>query len=323
MDVRIFTRDDVRHLLKMPRAIELMRDAFAALSSGRIESPIRTTLTNDHGTVLYKPTWSAAQNLFCAKVVSVFPGNAHKDLPVTPGIIVLNNGETGMPVALMEAGFLTSLRTGAATGLATDLLAKPDASTAALFGTGGQAGHQLEAMLCVRDLKRVYVFSRHNENAVRFCREMAAHNSNCELIPATNRNVLTECDIITTATTSAKPVFSDREIPTVVHINAIGSLGPNRSEIPAETILRATVVVDHREAGLREAGELLPLMNDGRLPTDFAPAELGELVLNKNYKVERPVTVFKSAGNAVQDLACAAEVLKLAKDAGRGQTVKF
>ncbi|MCP4785251.1 MAG: ornithine cyclodeaminase [Fuerstiella sp.] len=323
MDVQVFTRDDVRHLLKMPRAIELMRDAFAALSAGRIESPIRTTLTNDHGTVLYKPAWSAAQSLFCAKVVSVFPGNADKELPVTPGIIVLNDGQTGMPVGLLEAGFLTSLRTGAATGLATDLLAKPNASTAALFGTGGQAWHQLEAMLCVRELKRVYVFSGHEENAVRFSEEMSDLIKGCELLPAPNRDVLTECDIITTATTSPNPVFSDQEIGDAVHINAIGSLGPLRSEIPPATILRATVIVDQREAGLREAGELLPLMEDGRLPPDFAPAELGELVLNKDYSAERPVTVFKSAGNAVQDLVCAAEVLKLAEDAGRGQTVQF
>ena len=323
MDVRIFTQDDVRHLLKMPRAIELMRDAFAALSSGRIDSPIRTVLTNDHGTVLYKPAFSEAQSLFCAKVVSVFPGNADRDLPVTPGIIVLNDGETGMPVALMEAGLLTSLRTGAATGLATDLLAKPDASTAALFGTGGQAGHQLEAMLCVRDLKRVYIFSRQKNNAIRFSEEMANLSSDCELIPAPDRNVLAKCDVITTATTSQNPVFTDDEISDAVHINAIGSLGPDRSEVPAETILRATVVVDHREAGLREAGELLPLMNDGRLPADFAPAELGELAFDTDYKAEQPITVFKSAGNAVQDLACAAEILTLAADDGRRQTVQF
>ena len=99
MDVRIFTQDDVRHFLKMPRAIELMRDAFAALSCGRIDSPVRTVLTSNHGTVLYKPAFSEAQSLFCAKVVSVFPGNADRELPVTPGIIVLNDGETGMPVA--------------------------------------------------------------------------------------------------------------------------------------------------------------------------------------------------------------------------------
>ncbi len=178
-------------------------------------------------------------------------------------------------------------------------------------------------MLCVRNLKRVYVFSGHEENAIRFSEEMAGLSNNGELIPAPNRDVLAECDIITTATTSPNPVFADREIADAVHINAIGSLGPSRSEIPPATILRATVVVDQREAGLRESGELLPLMEDGRLPSDFAPAELGELVVNKNYRAERPITVFKSAGNAVQDLACAAEVLKLAEDAGRGQTVQF
>ncbi len=178
-------------------------------------------------------------------------------------------------------------------------------------------------MLCVRELKRVYVFSGHEENAVRFSEEMSDLIKGCELLPAPNRDVLTECDIITTATTSPNPVFSDQEIGDAVHINAIGSLGPLRSEIPPATILRATVIVDQREAGLREAGELLPLMEDGRLPPDFAPAELGELVLNKDYSAERPVTVFKSAGNAVQDLVCAAEVLKLAEDAGRGQTVQF
>jgi ornithine cyclodeaminase len=152
---------------------------------------------------------------------------------------------------------------------------------------------------------------------------MAELSSNCELIPAPNRDVLTECDIITTATTSPNPVFADQEIADAVHINAIGSLGPSRSEIPTTTILRATVVVDHREAGLKEAGELLPLMNDGRLPPDFSPAELGELVLNKYYRAERPITVFKSAGNAVQDLVCAAEVMKLSDDADNGQTVQF
>jgi len=323
MDVRIFTQDDVRHLLKMPRAIELMRDAFAALSTGEIDSPIRTVLTNEHGTVLYKPAWSAVQNVFCAKVVSVFPGNADKGLPVTPALIVVNDGETGMPVSLMEAGFLTSLRTGAATGLATDLLAKRDASTAALFGTGGQAAHQLEAMLCVRDFERVYVFSRREENAIRFCETMSGLSNNCKLLPAPNRDVLMECDTITTVTTSPTPVFDDQEIADSVHINAIGALGPSRSEIPPATIQRATVVVDQREACLKEAGELLPLMADGRLPSDFAPAELGELVHNAEYRPDKPVSIFKSVGNAVQDLVCAAEVLKLAEDTGRGQAVQF
>lgn len=307
----------------MTRAIELMRGAFTDLSAEKVDSPVRTVITNDAGTVLYKPAYSAAENIFCVKVVSVFAGNADRGLPVTPGIIVVNDGETGMPVALMEAGFLTALRTGAATGLATELLATREARTAALFGTGGQAGHQLEAMLCVRDLTRVFVFSRRMENAIRFCEQMSRLSNSCELIPTEDRSVLAECEIVTTATTSAFPVFEDSELGPAVHINAIGSLGPARSEVPEATIERATIVVDQRAACLQEAGELLPLMADGRLPADFAPAELGELVGGQSREPNRPITVFKSAGNAVQDLACAAEVLRLAGELELGQSVRF
>lgn len=323
MDVRIFTKDNIAAALPMPRAIELMRDAFVGLSSGAVDSPVRTVLTNDNGTVLYKPAWSTADGIFCAKIVSVFAGNADRGLPVTPGILVVNDGETGMPIALMEAGYLTSLRTGAATGLATDLLAKPDAKIAALFGTGGQARHQLEAMLCVRPFERVFVFSRREENAVHFCDEVGELSSSCEFLPVTDQSVLADCDVITTATTSATPVFVHEDIASSVHINAIGSLGPTRSEIPEATVENATIFVDHRAACLQEAGELLPLMADGRLPADFAPMEIGELVAAEEHTPDKSITVFKSVGNAAQDLACAAEILRLAGDADEGLVVEF
>ena len=321
MKVQFFTAEEIRNTLTMPRAIELMRGAFARLSAGKVDSPVRTVLTNESGTVLYKPAFSASENLFCAKVVSVFPGNAKQSLPVTPGIIVVNDGETGMPIALLEAGYLTALRTGAATGLATDLLAKKDATVAALFGTGGQAWHQLEAMLCVRRLKRVYVFSRKTANAHRFCGQHADKTMSCELVSTDNHSVLSDCDIITTATTSSEPVFQNSEIGEAVHINAVGSLGPHRSEIPPETILRSTVVVDQRVGCLTEAGEILPLIADGRLPESFTPPELGELVADNEYKPERPITVFKSAGNAIQDLVCSAEILKLADENNIGNSI--
>ena len=105
MDVRVFSKEEISGALTMTRAIQLMRGAFADLSAGKIDSPVRTVLTNDAGTVLYKPAYSMASNIFCAKVVSVFAGNVDRGLPVTPGIIVVNDGETGMPIALMEAGF--------------------------------------------------------------------------------------------------------------------------------------------------------------------------------------------------------------------------
>ena len=172
----------------------------------------------------------------------------------------------------------------------------------------------------MRELTKVYVFSRREENAVRYCAEMMKPGSECELVPTTDLSVLAECDIITTATTSATPVFDDAHIGEAVHINAIGSLGPTRSEIPGAIIERATIVVDQREACLKEAGELLPLIADGRLSADFKPAELGEIVTDSNYRAEQKVTVFKSAGNAVQDLVCAVEVMK---SADASQSIRF
>ena len=296
----------------MVRAIALMREAYSTLSAGGVEVPLRTALTNEGGTVLYKPAYSASAGIFCAKVVSVFPGNAARGLDVTPGVLIVNDAETGMPIALAEAGYLTSLRTGAGTGVATDLFAAENARVGALFGTGGQAGHQLEAMLAVRSFEVIYVFSRNPANAERFCETHEALAGTCRLVPLPERNVLRECDVITTATTSPTPVFSVDEISEQVHINAIGSLGKDRTEIGPETMLGSRVIVDQRAACMVEAGEICLLRDAGRLPDGFHPVEIGEVVTRPErypeFRAER--TVFKSVGNAIQDLVCVAELLR-------------
>lgn len=307
----------------MPRAIELMREAFTALSAGEVDSPLRTALVNDKGTVLYKPAYSDVAGIFCAKVVSVFSENANNGLPVTPGIIVVNSAETGMPVALVEAGYLTALRTGAATGLATDLMAKPDAKIAALFGTGGQSWHQLEAMLAVRDFETVFIFSRNAANAEAFCSEHQEAAGKCKLIANPNRSVIKDCDVITLATSSPTAVVKDEELGEHVHINAIGSLGPKRTEVAAETMLRAYICVDQRAACLAEAGEVCLMADAGILPENFHPVELGELSARQQSAPRSGVSVFKSVGNAVQDLVCTAEILSLAEHQSLGKQVNL
>ena len=308
MDVKLIDQGVIASVLKMPRVIELMRDAYAELSSGSVDSPLRTALVNDDGTVLYKPAYSRASEIFCVKVVSVFPGNVEKGLPVTPGIIVVNSAETGMPVAILEAGYLTSLRTGAASGLATELFAKKEAKIAALFGTGGQSRHQLEAMLCARAFKTVYVFSRNAVNAERFCHENADIAGDCQLVPNPDRKVLKDCDVITTATTSPTAVFEWDEIADDAHVNAIGSLGSSRTEVSAETLLNSEVIVDQRAACLKEAGEICLMRDAGLIDDSYQPAEIGEL-FDRSELQQKP-TVFKSVGNAAQDLVCAAEIIK-------------
>lgn len=298
-----------------------MADAYTSLSTGNVESPLRTALVNDKGTVLYKPAYSQSAGIFCAKIVSIFPGNAAQGLQVTPGIIMVNSAETGMPVAMIEAGYLTSLRTGAATGIATKTFARVDAKTAALFGTGGQSRHQLEALLCARKFETVYVFSRSSDNAERFCKENADLSSSCELVPNPSRSVLKSCDVIATATTSPTPVLRDDEISDDVFISAIGSLGPNRTEIPDETLLRGSIVVDNREACLAEAGEITLLRAAGKLPTDFSPVEIGEVINGTIESPQRTPIIFKSVGNAAQDLACVAELLHLFKGTNDARSI--
>lgn len=319
MNVKLIDHKLVAECLSMPRAIKLMKSAYADLTEGNVESPLRTALVNEGGTVLYKPAYAQSAGIFCVKVVSVFADNVNKGLPVTPGIIVINSSETGMPLAILEAGYLTSLRTGAATGVATQVLAPEDSRVGALFGTGGQSRHQLEAMLCARPFERIYVFSRNDANALRFCEENKDIAGDCELIANPDRKVLKECDVITTATTSPTAVFSDDEISDRAHVNAIGSLGAQRTEVSAETLLRSDVIVDQREACLKEAGEICLLRDAGLIGDDYYPVEIGELVLGQRSLGERVrPTVFKSVGNAAQDLVCSAEIYRYAESKGLG-----
>ncbi|YCM46751.1 hypothetical protein V2O64_05025 [Verrucomicrobiaceae bacterium 227] len=319
MNVHLIDHKLVKRCLSMSRAIDLMRSAYRSLSAGEVDSPLRTALTNKNGTILYKPAYSDDSQIFCVKVVSVFPDNAKKGLPVTPGVIILNSAETGLPLAILEAGYLTSLRTGAATGIATELFADPDSKVGALFGTGGQARHQLEAMLCARKFETIHVFSRNPRNAQRFCDEAADLAGHCRLIPNSDRSVLKDCDVITTATTSPTAVIKDDEISNRVHINAVGSLGVSNTEVSAETLLRSHVIVDQRTACLKEAGEICLMREAGLIDENYHPVEIGEIISRKVIleNRDRP-TVFKSVGNAAQDLVCSAEIFRHVLEKGLG-----
>lgn len=323
MKIRLLSQQDIRQTLTMRQAIELMKDAFVALTQGTIRVPVRTNISNAAGAMLYKPVLMPSSKIFGMKAVSIFPGNVERGLPVTTGLMLVNDCETGLPLALMDAQYLTALRTGAATGLATRLLANPKTTVAALMGTGGQALCQLQAMLQVLPLETLYVFSRNPANAEAFCRDQSETAGTCRLVPASSNRCLSECGIITTATSSRYPVFADGEIGAGMHINGIGSFSPDMSEIPPPTVCRATVFVDHREAALYEAGDLVVPIRSGMLPPDFSPAELGEVLLgHRPGRIsEGQITLFKSVGNAAQDIVCAAHILKVAQQENLGQIV--
>ena len=324
--LRILSRQDVKQSLSMEQAITLMRGAFIGLSQGAVQVPVRMNMpaTEQNGELLLMPVNMPAAKRMGVKLVSIFGDNPAKDLPLIHAMFMVFNGTTGQPLALMDAEYLTALRTGAATGLATDLLANLDATIIALFGTGVQARAQLEGVCAVRAIERVHVFGRQEEKVKAFCQEMR-EKLYVDVVPAGFPEVLAAADVICTATTSSTPVFDDALLKEGAHINAVGAYRKDMAEIPEATVCRSKVVVDHRESCLAEAGDLVQLLQKDIISESHILAELGEVAAGKIEPRTSMLdfTLFKSVGNAVQDLAAASQVLANAQSMGLGTEVDW
>jgi ornithine cyclodeaminase/alanine dehydrogenase-like protein (mu-crystallin family) len=267
------------------------------------------------GTALFMPSYAPCFANLGVKVVNVFEANATRGLPRIQALVCLFDGATGTARAVLDGTSLTALRTGAASAVATDLLARSSASTVAILGAGVQGRTQLEAMFAVRDIRAVTVYDPLPEAAQAFAREMSGRLKTDIEVAASPRAAVSKADIVCAATVSKTPVFDDADIAAGTHINAIGSYKPDVQEIPAETMRRARIVVDHRESALAETGDLLiPLQQGSMVETDIH-AELGEILLDEaaGRTSDDLVTVFKSVGVAIQDLAAATCVLERAE----------
>lgn len=301
--------DAVRRALPMSAAIEAMRTAFIELAEGGAKVPERIHLDVEpnKGVALFMPAHSPACHKLAVKVVTLFEGNPGRGLERIQGQVVLLDDQTGQTLAILDGKTLTAIRTGAVSGLATDLLARPDARTVAIFGAGVQARTQLEAVCAVRDIEKAKVFARSAVNARRFAEEMTKERG-IEVIAATSStDALSGADIVCTATTSSSPVFEDDDLPKSVHINAVGSYQPEVREIPQATVIRARIVVDQRYAALAEAGELIQPIKRGALPPSAVNTELGQLLISPELARHSPsnITLFKSVGLAIQDVHAA------------------
>jgi ornithine cyclodeaminase len=324
--IRILTAADVRAALSISDAIEATRAAFGQLSSGRAEVPVRTQWSAAHGTALVMPAYLPDSGGLGAKIVSVFPGNPARGLPTVNAVVTLLDAETGQPIALVDGTYLTALRTGAASGVATDLLALPGAETAAIFGAGVQARTQLLALCTVRPVRTAWVYDRNFERAQAFVTELAGWGPiPTDLRMARSPEEATRAALLlATATTSNTPVFTDGDLLPGAHICAVGGFTPQMQEVPAATVGRARVFVDQRAAVLAEAGDLLIPIQQGVLdPARLV--EIGEVINGQSAGRESPeqVTLFKSVGNAVQDIAAATRALRVAEERGLGTTVEL
>lgn len=322
--IHILSGTDVQNAVSMPEAIALMRSAFEALSTGKAVAPLRRHLDipEHNATALFMPASFPAQNRLALKAVTVYPGNAAAGLPTIHALVMVFDAATGRPLAMMDGEYLTALRTGAASGLATDLLAPSDASVVAIFGTGVQARTQLAGVCAVRPIRRALVVGRSPERAERFCREMEV-TFHFPVEMAGPAEALEQAQVVCTATTATEPVFSPEMVSAGTHINAVGSYKPHVREIPGETVAAATVFVDQREACLTEAGDLVIPLKQGLITEDHVVAELGEVVAGKipGRRSPEEITLFKSVGNAVQDLVVASRALENAQTGDYGTIV--
>lgn len=317
MKLRILTAEDIRICLPMSGAIEAMRTAFIQLSSGEATVPDRIAVSTDAGVSLFMPGYLPREGHLAAKVVSVYGENRTRGLPVIQGVVLVLDSQTGLPLALMDGAYLTALRTGAAGGLATELLAVEDASVLTIFGAGPQARTQIEAVRAVRPIREVRLLSRPTEGARILADELEGVDVEVFEDP---EKAVAGAEVIVTATDSQKPVFPGGVIREGVHVNAIGAFTPEMAEVDEDLVVRAKVVVDLRATVMAEAGDLVQAMKDGAFSLEDIHAELGEVVSG-----DRPgrvssteITLFKSVGNAVQDVAAACRVLDVAsrKDVG-------
>ncbi|MDY6875290.1 MAG: hypothetical protein SWK90_03680 [Chloroflexota bacterium] len=323
--IHILSSEDVRQALPMRQAIETMKGTFAQLSTGQADVPLRVALNvpRHNGVTLFMPAYLAGNNQMAIKIVSVFNDNPAQGLPLIHALVVVVDATTGIPAAVMDGTYLTALRTGAASGAATDLLARKDAHVVAIFGAGAQGRTQLEAVCAVRPIQAAWVHDVAPERAAAYAAEMSRRLSLPVRVAETPGDAVHQADVICTATTSTRPVFACTAVRPGTHINGIGAYTPQMQEIPAEVVLRAKVVIDHREASLVEAGDLLVPLRQGLMTEDHIYAELGEIAAGLKPGRVSPdeVTLFKSVGVAVQDVAAAGAVLEAARRLGLGTEV--
>jgi ornithine cyclodeaminase/alanine dehydrogenase-like protein (mu-crystallin family) len=316
------SRADVRRALPMPAAIAAMKEALIDLGAGGVTMPPRTkmSLPGGAGAVLLMPSSSALEKKMAVKFLTQFPGNRSVGLPLIQALVILADAADGRPLAILDGRALTSLRTGAIAGLATAALARAESSVAAVFGAGTQARALLEAVASVREIHDARIFDTVPGAAAEMASEMGASLGLALTAAVDPAAALRGADIVCTATTAKAPVFEDRDLEPGSHINAVGVFQPEFAEIPPETVQRARVVVDQREAAFEEAGDLLRPFAAGLIGRGHFSTELGEILAGKAPGRRGPleITLFKSVGLAVQDLYAASRAYASALRLGIG-----
>ena len=310
----------------MQQAIDAMDLAFSSLSSGESFVPLRfvTKLPTNNMAMIFKPAFVEKHQRVSIKFLTQRDSGFIPGIPTIQGIVLVIDSETGEIVSIMDGEYLTALRTGAASGLATRCFARKNAQTMALFGCGAQGRTQLEAVICERPIKKVFVFDKFKESAEKLISEIQ-EKYQLEMIYAEDTAVLKEADIICTATNSTSPLFRKEDLKKGVHINAIGSFQPHMQELDPYLIRDAKVYVDQTEPCLKESGDLIKPLQEGIISENHIVGEIGNFLLGKisGRQSDDEITIFKSVGVAIQDFMVATDIYNQAIEQGFGQEISL
>jgi ornithine cyclodeaminase len=327
MKVLIVNQSEVKKLLPMKKCIDVMSDALSALARGEAILPLRPILWLPErvGALGMMPAYLGSIDRVGLKVITVFPGNHGTQYDSHQGAVLLFEAKHGQLLAMMDATSITAIRTAAVSGLATRLLARADAKALAILGSGVQARTHLDAMIQVRPIDRVRVWSRNAEHAHSFAeREQKRHGVTVTVFK-TAREAVQNAEIICTTTSSRDPVLEGDWIAPGAHINAVGSSVPFARELDAEAVKRSKLYVDRKESVLNEGGDFLLAKKEGGIDDSHIIGELGDLALGKvaGRQSDEEITLFKSLGLAVEDLASANHIYERAVDSGIGTFVEL
>ena len=327
MKTRILTQSDVYALLTMNDCVPVMTDVLKTLARGDAAQPLRNVmrLPDGRGLLGMMPAYLGAPRSIGVKVITVIPGNHGTEFDAHQGAILLFEADHGCLLSVMDASSVTAIRTAAISGVATDLLARKDATKVAILGSGVQAGTHLAAMREVREIQHVSVWSCSGANALAFAtRESRRHEIAVEAV-ADAREAVTDADIICTTTSAHEPVLSGAWIRSGTHINAVGACLPTCRELDTEAVRRSRFYMDRRESVQNESGDYLIPLEEGAITEDHLVGEIGDVLLDQcpGRRTRDEVTLFKSLGLAVEDLAAAYHVYEKAKVQNVGVEIEF
>lgn len=327
MMLRVIARSEVQRLLPMDECMDVMADTLRALALGEATQPLRQImwLPQRVGALGLMPSHLAGLDAMGVKVVSVFPHNQGTEFDSHQGAVLVFDATQGGLFAIVDASSITAIRTAAVSGVATRLLARDDARTLALLGTGVQARTHLTAMLEARPIQSVRVWSRTPEHAASFVAWGSERYGIKMSGAATAREAVDSADIICTTTASPEPILEGDWIAPGTHVNAVGSSVPFTRELDTAAVVRGRLFVDRRESTLNEAGDFLFPKQEGAIGDDHIRGEIGELLLGQVSGRRAPdeVTLFKSLGLAVEDLAAANHVYRKALEADAGVSIEL